>query len=122
MGVSPLRHTMKNVVAWDVYTHRTFGAPGEKRHVVLFVDDYKNGGENDLNYLLWSAENSPGGVDGRSKTIHVKPLYAEDTEAKKLLAKARNMLSHPSSWHEKDDHSQKRRELSEKIATYLANC
>ena len=67
------------IVAWDIYEHRIYGAPGEKRHRILWVNDYKkqDGSTPDLDYLLQAAK-TDGGIDGGAKTIHIKPLiYSE---------------------------------------------
>ena len=69
---------MKTLVAWDVYEHRIYGAPGETRHRVLWVDRYKLPDEAtpDLDVLLKAAQKE-GGIDGSAKTIYVRPLFAE---------------------------------------------
>ena len=76
MGVSPF--AMNNVVAWDVYERRIYGAPGEVRHRVLWVEHYKlsDGTTPDLNEMLDAAREN--GVDKGAKTIHVRPLVYGD--------------------------------------------
>jgi len=66
------------IVAWDVYEHRIYGAPGEKRHRVLWVEDYRreDGSTPDLDYLLNAAKE--GGIGSGAKTIHVRPLIYAD--------------------------------------------
>lgn len=63
-------------VAWDVYEHRIYGAQGEKRHRVLWVEDYRHsdGVVRDLDGLLESARER--GIDNGARTIHVRPLYS----------------------------------------------
>lgn len=67
------------VVAWDVYEHRIYGAPGEKRHRILWVEDYRreDGSTPDLDWLLEGARNGEG-IDRGAKTIHVRPLVYGD--------------------------------------------
>jgi hypothetical protein len=67
------------IVAYDIFEHRIYGAPGEKRHRILWVDDYKNkdGSTPDLDWLLDLAKKDLG-VDGGSKTIHIRPLMYAD--------------------------------------------
>lgn len=67
------------VVAWDVYERRIYGAPGETRHRVLWVEQYQieDGTTPDLDHLLAKARES--GIDRGAKTIHVRPLrYADE--------------------------------------------
>lgn len=67
------------VVAWDIYERRIYGAPGETRHRVLWVEDYriKDGTTPDLDHLLNVARTR--GVDAGARTIHVRPLvYGDD--------------------------------------------
>lgn len=63
------------IVAWDVFERRIFGAPGESHHKVLWIEHYRreDGSTPDLDWLLEKARE--GGSDG-GKTIHVRPLYA----------------------------------------------
>ena len=63
------------IVAWDIYEHRLYGAPNEKRHRILWVENYKNkdGLTPELDHLLAAAKQK-GGIDGGAKTIHIKPL------------------------------------------------
>jgi hypothetical protein len=63
-------------VAWDVFELRLYGAPQEKQHRVLWVDryTYPDGSTPDLDSLLEAAK-TEGGIDGRAKTLHVRPLY-----------------------------------------------
>ena len=63
-------------VAWDVFELRLYGAPQEKQHRVLWVDryTYPDGSTPDLDTLLEAAK-TEGGIDGRAKTLHVRPLY-----------------------------------------------
>jgi hypothetical protein len=69
-------------VAWDVYEHRVYGAPGETRHRVLWVEHYRiqDGSTPDLDWLLKLAYEK-GGTDGGAKTIHVRPLIYGDSNA-----------------------------------------
>jgi hypothetical protein len=69
---------MNTLVAWDVYEHRIYGAPGETRHRVLWVDSYRlnDGSTPDLDALLDAAKKD-GGIDGSAKTIYVRALFAE---------------------------------------------
>lgn len=69
------------IVAWDVYEKRIYGAPGETRHRVLWVEHYRyeDGSTPDLDWLLKGAKNL-GGVDGGAVTIHVRPLMYADFE------------------------------------------
>ena len=62
-------------VAWDIYERRIYGAPNERVHRVLWVDEFTPA--DDLESLLKLARNRKGGLDGRSYTLHVRPLYAE---------------------------------------------
>ena len=64
----------KNIVAWDIYEHRLQGSLGEKRHRVLWVEDYihEDGSHFDLDELLRLANEDR--LDHAAKTIHVKPL------------------------------------------------
>jgi hypothetical protein len=113
---------MKKPCAWVVNEIRIYGAPGETRKRVLWVSDYllPDNTHPDLDYLL-NAASQDGGIDGRAKTISVKPLFDDETEALNLLVKARNLLSHPESWCAEESHAKIRRKLSEEIATYLAD-
>lgn len=63
-------------VAWDVFELRLYGAPQEKQHRVLWVERYiyPDGSTPDLDSLLDAAKEE-GGIDGRAKTLHVRPLY-----------------------------------------------
>jgi hypothetical protein len=62
-------------IAWDWFHFRRYGAPGETRHTVLWVEDYKlnDGTTPDLDDLLKTY--CDGGTDV-AKTIYVRPLYA----------------------------------------------
>lgn len=70
-----------HVVAWDVYEHRLYGAPGETSHRILWVDDfrYEDGSTPDLDWILDHARSSS--VNLGRRTIYVRPLYAEKKEA-----------------------------------------
>lgn len=70
--------TNRPVVAWDIYERRIYGAPGETRHRVLWVSQYKHddGTTPDLDWLLDAAKS--GGLDEGSRTIHVRPLIYGD--------------------------------------------
>lgn len=74
-----MSHPRKNPVAWDIFESRIYGAPGETRHRVLWVEEYLqvDGTHPDLDSLL-EAANRPGGIDGGAKTIHVRPLFYEN--------------------------------------------
>jgi len=63
-------------VAWDVYERRIYGAPGEKRHRVLWFEQYRHsdGVVRELDGLLESARER--GIDNGARTIHVRPLYS----------------------------------------------
>jgi hypothetical protein len=65
------------IVAWDWFHHRRYGAPGETRHNVLFVEDYRlaNGTTPDLDNLL---EHYRDNKSTEGHTIHVRPLYAAE--------------------------------------------
>ena len=67
------------VAAWDVYERRIYGAPGEKRHRILWVEDYRlpDGTTPDLDWLLESARD--GGIESSARTIHVRPLVYADS-------------------------------------------
>lgn len=69
------------VVAWDVYDRRIYGAPGETRHCVLWVEHYRlpDGTTPDLDELLQAARN--GGIDSGARTIYVKPLHYSEYDA-----------------------------------------
>ena len=74
-------------VAWDWYNARRYGAPGERRHNVLWVDDYRraDGTIHDLDYLL---ESYRQGGDSGGITLHLKPLHyapQHDAELVELL-------------------------------------
>lgn len=66
------------IVAWDVYERRIYGAPGETHHRVLWVENYRlsDGSTPDLDWMLKMARDR--GVDEGARTIHVRPLYAEE--------------------------------------------
>lgn len=68
------RSIVAPIVAWDIYERRLYGAPGEVRHRVLWVDDYRleDGTSPDLDELLDAARKSE--LDPGAKTIYVKPL------------------------------------------------
>ena len=71
-----------SVVAWDIFESRIYGAPGETRHRVLWVDHYTKADgtdADDLAYLLNGAR-EPGGIDGGARTISIRALYAVDEE------------------------------------------
>lgn len=71
-----------DVVAWDVYEQRIYGAPGETRHRVLWVQDYRmsDGSTPDLDWMLEKARE--GGMDSGARTIHVRALvYADSKQA-----------------------------------------
>ena len=114
---------MREIVAWDVFEWRIYGAPGERRHRVLWVEHYctENQTTPDLDWLLYLARER--GIDEGSKTIHVRPLvYGDDGEqndSRILLERARNMLSHPESWRKTPEYNQKRIELLDEISKYL---
>ncbi len=63
------------IVAWDWFHFRRFGAPGETRHAVLWVEDYElpDGTTPDLDWLL---DRYRSDQESEAKTIHVRPLYA----------------------------------------------
>ena len=75
------------LVAWDVFELRLYGAPQEKQHRVLWVDRYTqpDGSTPDLDGLLEAAK-TEGGIDGGAKTLHVRPLYAAPPQRKELSA------------------------------------
>lgn len=67
------------VVAWEIYEHRIYGAPGEKHRRVLWVETFRreDGSTTDLDWLLDAARDR--GIDPGARTIHVKSLcYASD--------------------------------------------
>ena len=70
---------MKKPCAWVVSEQRIFGAPGETRRRILWVSDYllPDDTHPDLDGLL-AAATQEGGIDGRAKTISVKPLFFAD--------------------------------------------
>lgn len=63
-----------DVVAWDIYEQRIYGSPGETRHRVLWVEDYRldDGSTPDLDWMLETA--IKGGIDAGARTIYVRPL------------------------------------------------
>lgn len=69
------RQGLGPVVAWDVYERRIYGAPGETRHRVLWVEHYRrpDGTTPDLDEMLRAARE--GGIDSGARTIHVRPLH-----------------------------------------------
>lgn len=71
-----LKQQQAEPVAWDVFELRLYGAPQEKQHRVLWVERYiyPDGSTPDLDSLLEAAK-TEGGIDGRAKTLHVRPLY-----------------------------------------------
>jgi hypothetical protein len=66
----------KELVAWDWFHARVYGAPGETRHNVLWVADYRlaDGTTPDLDYLLDVYR--AGGL-AEARTIYVRALYAD---------------------------------------------
>lgn len=68
---------MKTIVAWDIFEKRIYGAPGETRHRVLWVEHYRrpDGSTPDLDWLLQMARNDT--IEG-AKVIHVRPLFCEE--------------------------------------------
>ena len=73
---------MSKPCAWVVTELRIFGSPGETRRRVLWVSDYHlpDGTHPDLDNLLAAAAHE-GGIDGRAKTISIKPLFFEDRKS-----------------------------------------
>lgn len=67
-----------NVVAWDVFERRIYGAPGEVRHRILWVADYlrDDGSTPDLDWMLELARGND--LDSCARTIHVRPLVYGD--------------------------------------------
>ena len=65
------------IVAWDIFERRIYGAPGETRHRVLWVEHYRleDGTTPDLDCLIEAAKNNE--LDKAAVTIHVRPLYSE---------------------------------------------
>lgn len=58
--------------AYDILELRFYGAPGETRRRILYIEHYSPG---DLAYLLEAAKGD-GGIDGACKTLSITPLYA----------------------------------------------
>lgn len=78
MSGATKRQGESHVVAWDVYEFRIYGAPGETRHRVLWVEHYRlaDGSTPDLDNLLEAARIR--GLDEGARTIHVRPLVYGD--------------------------------------------
>ena len=50
----------------------------------------------------------------------IRAAYAQGAkDSRSLLARARNLLSHPANWHAEEGHAEKRLQLSEQIAEHL---
>ena len=90
-------------VAWDVFELRLYGAPQEKQHRVLWVERYiyPDGSTPDLDSLLEAAK-TEGGIDGRAKTLHVRPLYTTSPQRQWVGLTHAQAKEFVQAWDEND--------------------